>query len=756
MMDQKTWLWRKRSSEKSIVAIGEEVKSIPNQKEIDLGNTVEALNEELASVLDECSAKQELVEKYKKTAENAIADKHKADEEIERQKHELHEIRQQRGAESERLFADLNSALKDCMEQLNQSRKEQDQKIEYAVSEKSKEFEKSRNKLEEKIGNLTAESAYFSKALVVKEKIIGDLNRIKNQTEGELEVLMKRLDSIEKENAFLRYEFRALEKEVEFGRCSLEASRKKHSENLKKIKKLEGECQRMRGLTQKKLPDSSSTPENTRKKMGLLVDQVRDLEKENKVLKECLAKKEEEAFYSRKSFEEKFSSVNSNEVASSRSWGASDMSLMDDFVEMEKLAIIAIDSPFVAPDSKNSNDWLRNVRDAILEQRNISKKSVEELLGEIRMDLNSTINVQPISGYITWKSPSSKSTEEWGLHCDLNKSIDEIIEILGRFNSSHTEEDEKIIHVFKCERSEVTIVMQEFTHACNNLLDGKIDIEKLANYSISFIRWIFEKCIVSHQGDFTVREEFEKHLGGAGPGTALELESVQSLMVEMEKKFSICRVEIEGLKNELNNVKLSNNEDREIENLIVMNEDLDTRLTVTKAKLDEVVQKLSSVEVDLDDKSRSCEELEEKRLELQLQLESITSNPRTEDNENREELLQTGLEITKASVIGNQRSSLRDHMQCEDSAEADDLLSPETKEIIDTIEMNAQSVYPANISVKNGKEYIGTKNEGINGNAGALVIVPSKKKGGIGFWRKVLLRRKKANCKNGTSIYFSK
>ncbi|KAL7156836.1 hypothetical protein ABFS83_02G036000 [Erythranthe nasuta] len=642
------------------------------------------------------------------------------------------------------------------MEQLNQSRKEQDQKIEYAVSEKSKEFEKSRNKLEEKIGNLTAESAYFSKALVVKEKIIGDLNRIKNQTEGELEVLMKRLDSIEKENAFLRYEFRALEKEVEFGRCSLEASRKKHSENLKKIKKLEGECQRMRGLTQKKLPDSSSTPENTRKKMGLLVDQVRDLEKENKVLKECLAKKEEEAFYSRKSFEEKFSSVNSNEVASSRSWGASDMSLMDDFVEMEKLAIIAIDSPFVAPDSKNSNDWLRNVRDAILEQRNISKKSVEELLGEIRMDLNSTINVQPISGYITWKSPSSKSTEEWGLHCDLNKSIDEIIEILGRFNSSHTEEDEKIIHVFKCERSEVTIVMQEFTHACNNLLDGKIDIEKLANYSISFIRWIFEKCIVSHQGDFTVREEFEKHLGGAGPGTALELESVQSLMVEMEKKFSICRVEIEGLKNELNNVKLSNNEDREIENLIVMNEDLDTRLTVTKAKLDEVVQKLSSVEVDLDDKSRSCEELEEKRLELQLQLESITSNPRTEDNENREELLQTGLEITKASVIGNQRSSLRDHMQCEDSAEADDLLSPETKEIIDTIEMNAQSVYPANISVKNGKEYIGTKNEGINGNAGALVIVPSKKKGGIGFWRKVLLRRKKANCKNGTSIYFSK
>ncbi|KAL7118995.1 hypothetical protein ACP275_02G035900 [Erythranthe tilingii] len=643
------------------------------------------------------------------------------------------------------------------MEQLNQSRKEQDRKIEHAVSEKSREFEKSRNKLEEKIGNLTAESSYLSKALVVKEKIIGDLNRIKNQTEGELDVLMKRLDSIEKENAFLRYEFRALEKEVEFGRCSLEASRKKHSENLKKIKKLEGECQRMRGLTQKKLPDSSSTPENTRKKMGLLVGQVRDLEKENKVLKECLAKKEEEAFYSRKSFEEKFSSVNSNEVASSRSWGASDMSLMDDFVEMEKLAIIAIDSPFVASDSKKPNDWLRNVRDAILEQRNISKKSVEELLGEIRMDLNSALNIQPTSGYITWKSPSSKSTEEWGPHFDLNKSIDEIIEILGRFTSSHTEEDEKIIHVFECKRSEVTRVMQEFVHSCNSLLDGKIDIEKLTNYSISFIQWIIENCIISNQGDFTVREEFEKHLGGAGPGTALELESVQSLMLEMENKFSIFQVEIEGMKNELNTVKLPNNEDNEIENLIVMNEDLDTRLTVTKAKLNEVVQKLSSVEVELDDKSRSCEELEEKRLELQLQLESVTSNLRSNDNENREELLPTGMEITKASGVGNQRSSLRDHMQCEDSAEADNLLSPETKEIIDTIEMNAQSVCPASFSLTNRNEYIGTTiSEGINGNAGALVIVPSKKKGGIGFWKKVLLRRKKANCKNGTSIYFSK
>ncbi|KAH6760131.1 hypothetical protein C2S51_017080 [Perilla frutescens var. frutescens] len=52
--------------------------------------------------------------------------------------------------------------------------------------------------------------------------------------------------------------------------------------------------------------------------------------------------------------------------------------------------------------------------------------------------------------------------------------------------------------------------------------------------------------------------------------------------------------------------------------------------------------------------------------------------------------------------------------------------------------------------------YLGIKNETRNVKSGALVIVPSKKRGGFGFLRKLLLRRKKASIKNTTSIYLGK
>ncbi|KAL8541424.1 hypothetical protein ACS0TY_002624 [Phlomoides rotata] len=185
-MDQKTWLWRKKASEKTILATLEEV--IPKEKELDLENSLKILNEELASVVDECSAKDELVQNYKKTSEDAIADKAKAEEETQRLKVELE---QQKMASNERL-AHLNSVFKDCMNQLNSVRHDQDQMVRNAVMKTSTEFEKSHKKLEEKLSetnnrlaSVTAENSYLSKALLVKEKLMEDLNTIKNQTEAE-------------------------------------------------------------------------------------------------------------------------------------------------------------------------------------------------------------------------------------------------------------------------------------------------------------------------------------------------------------------------------------------------------------------------------------------------------------------------------------------------------------------------------------------------------------------------------------------
>ncbi|KAL0365377.1 UNVERIFIED_CONTAM: Filament-like plant protein 7 [Sesamum angustifolium] len=949
MMDQKTWLWRKRSSEKTIVANGEEVEPVPVQREVDLENSLKTLNEKLSSVLDECSAKDKLVQDYEKMVEDAVADKNKAEEEVRRLKEELDEVQQQRAAANDRL-GHLNSALKDCMEQLNLVRDGQEQRIHDAVMNTSQEFEKAHKRLEEKLlemskrlADVTSENAYLSKALLVKEKLIDDLNHIKSQTEAEFQALMTRLDSIEKENAFLRYEFRALEKELDlrneevlYGRRAAEAS-KQHSENIKKIKKLEAECQRLRALTRKRLPgpailaniksdievqgrslienrrkaisivkDSNTiySFDKTSKKLSFLVDQLQDLEKENNILKEYLAKKEEEIFYHQNAknspFQEKFELtrpnpapdelsfpsgydiVEANEITTSSSLataivpeqghdkftdpqikpvhkmiGASEMSLLDDFVEMEKLAIVAVESPL--EDQTNSmtkelipvghaefsdmnhelkakekpKDWLQDVKNMVLKQHNISKRSLDELLGDIRMALNNIIHPEPskllpISGYITWKSPASsprsssiqESSNEFQ-QSDVNASVRKIMELVGRFdspcsedckmqddllvgeyNNSSYEQMSKVtdysIRVLRWKGSSLTTVLQEFIHSCNNLLEGKINFEKFTGDLTYALGWIINNC-VSYQDDFTVRDAFRKHLGGDGPGTALELESVQNLMLEMENMYSIFQEEIKQLKNDLNLIKTSvdvnlqaerQNEEPlmqkleqsletiasleneleilkeserttedQIENLKVINEDLDTQLTVTRAKLNEVLQKLSSLEVELENKRHCCEELEGTCLELQLQLESITSNQHSQENENQEGLLRTGMEITRASVklaecektilkLGNQlkalgsarqlsvvdkvlsitdtknkkskpRSSLLDQMISEDNSEVKHVQSPQTK-VESKLESNASQAATPEAS-------LGKKNETKSAKAGTLVIVPIKK-----------------------------
>ncbi|XP_047981109.1 filament-like plant protein 7 [Salvia hispanica] len=920
-MDQKTWLWRRKSSEKTILASSDEAQSVSSDKEVDLQNSLKLLNEKLDSAAEECSAKDELVLSFKREAELAAADREKAEEEIGRLKQELGEAQQQRSAANERL-GDLNSTLKNCMEQLNLARQDQEQRMHDAVMQTSEEFEKSHKKLEEKLSetrkrlaSLTSENSYLSRALIVKEKLVEDLNSVKIQTQAELEALMARLDSVEKENAFLRYEFRSVEKELElkneevgYSRRSAEASHKQHLENVKKIKKLEMECQRLRGLTRKRL---SSPPmlardieaqgrnqmttrrkatcggspmqdrgevyglDNTTKQLGFLIDQVQDLQKENTIFKEFLAKKDEEISQLRKLKDsesrekserklltntaepDEISSKALALVAECQMIGASEMSLMDDFVEMEKLAIVAVDGSFdasdvdsnalalvvrdnysetgqelKAKDKKPDDDWLQNVTNMILEQHNASKRSIDELLEDIRLSSHSIRHPEesqplPITGYITWKSPPSSPSPTALIQepCtelippEMNRSITKLIELVGNMKPSQVDDDYEI-HTSRWKRSDLTAVLQEFIDSSNKLLNGKISFEKFTVDLVYILEWIINSC-VSFQDDPTVTDEFRKHLGGDGPGTALQLESVQNLMLEMKKIHSACKVEIKGLKNELSLIKSSvdvsspvpgrqgndqsqrgiaslQNEmetlkeskrvtEDQLENLKVANEDLETQLTFTTAKLHELLQKLTSVEVELDDKSHCCQELEGTCLELQLQLESIANNPYSEEGRQ----LQTGMEITAAASaklaeceetivkLGKQlkaldmsdgtkqklkqRSSLRDQMMREHNGEASNEESPKTKQIISTTVENVVSSCNYNaITFPDGQiatptTYLGNKNEGRNVKSGAIVIAPSKRRGGggISFLRKLLVRRKKGSTKN-TSIYYGK
>lgn len=1059
-MDQKTWLWRKRSSEKTIIANGKadcDVKGkeevLPNEKEIALEESVKILNEKLAFLTTECNAKEELLQNHAKMAEEAMAAHKKVEAEVLHLRNELDEALKQKLAANDRL-GNLNAALKDCMQQLNVVREEQEQRVNDAIMRTSKEFEKAHKKLEEKfseankkLANFTAENSHLSEAIQVKESLIEDLRIRRSQVEAEFDALMARLDSVEKENAFLRYEFRVLEKdldsrneEIEFTRRFADASQKHYLESMNKVKKLETECQRLRVMVRKRLPAPAllanlkaevelqgrrqietrrrktnplsgglvvreSTRENldiSSKRISFLVERLQNVEQENKILRDLLAKKgsdlshpvtacthivpisaqgeaqQAEPHKGEQSLQlavpntlsSKVSSVSDinfheeHETSSSRSWtsalisefenfkdadhknmpeqktfGISDMNLMDDFVEMEKQAIVAIDVPHdnyhafsdmhhVQPgyskreicqnhvdstglelvpvgeeiserhqelqtsDSSSTKpcDWLQAVLNVILEQFHVSERSIDELLEDVRIAvLRETYEVRssahsrqnellPISGYITWKSQtaspvfgSSKGAPDvcscleetsHGVIQPLSISIGKIVELVRRLTSGHSHDcteqanwlemdsgaspsnqlttaEDFAIHVFGWKTCELAAVLQQFGATCKYLVDGKVSFEKFAAELSSALEWIMNNCITNQPisgTDYDLRHQISHN----AVGTAIELGSVQNLLLEIERTSSILQVENKALKTELNLLKslqkdlklnlqsardksealtsdveqsqqsikgleteletLSESKrmmEEQFENQKLVNEELDTQLTVAKARLNDVSQKLSSLEVELEDKSHCCEELESTCLELQLQLESFTSKEILKDGINQEgKLLQTGWEIKAASAklaeceatilnLGNQlkaltppkeasyanktlsipsknnknlnqRLSLLDRMLSEESTKMNDLNPSQSKELISTAETQMQPpcrtksdrvLYPSGTQLA-AADLAPKREASKNSKTGALVVVPSKKRGrAIGFVRRLLLGRKRGSSK---------
>ncbi|XP_061363625.1 filament-like plant protein 7 [Gastrolobium bilobum] len=522
-MDQKTWLWRKKSSEKTIIATdntnltskeNEEVLALLADKE-ELEKDLKRINNKLASALSDCNAKDELVKKQTKIAQEAVAGWEKAEAEVLSMKQDLDEALQQRLVYEERVSY-LDGALKECMQQLRFVREEQGHRIHDAVMKASKEFEKEYMVLEEQLSETSKrltkaeiENSHLNKSIFTRENLIEDLKRQLTQAEADHSALMIRLDSTEKDNASLKYEIRVLEKEFEirneereFNRRTADASHKQHLESVKKIAKLESECQRLRVLVRKRLPgpaalvkmknevemlgrdslemrrnklnstslmvesSADSSPETTIRRINALTEQLCAMEEENKTLKESLNRKMNELQFSRVMLsrtaskllqlesqveesskgqvivEQPRSNLTSREfslasmsdvgsddkVSCAESWasaliseldhfrsgkqkeslscksvGASDINLMDDFVEMEKLAVVSVEK---APDISCVSFKAVNENNGFSETR--KNETTPEAVGK---------EIIPVSDHISNISPSNQKTSS----IDLSK-----------------------------------------------------------------------------------------------------------------------------------------------------------------------------------------------------------------------------------------------------------------------------------------------------------------------------------------------
>nr|KYP38397.1 Filament-like plant protein 3 [Cajanus cajan] len=273
-MDRRSWLWRRKSSEKSPgetessgsvsslserysddqvystqAALSPEVTSkaesneevsTPKKSKEEVAD-VKILTDKLAAALLNISAKEDLVKQHAKVAEEAVSGWEKAENEVSSLKQQLDASRQKNSILEDRV-GHLDGALKECMRQLRQAREVQEQKIVEAVVNSSHDWESKKSELEGKVAELEAQ-----------------LQTAKADAAASIRFdLHHRLEAVQKENLSLKHELQSRLEELEFriverdlSSQAAETASKQHLETVKKVAKLEAECRRLKSMTRK-------------------------------------------------------------------------------------------------------------------------------------------------------------------------------------------------------------------------------------------------------------------------------------------------------------------------------------------------------------------------------------------------------------------------------------------------------------------------------------------------------------------------
>ncbi|KAL0332207.1 UNVERIFIED_CONTAM: Filament-like plant protein 7 [Sesamum calycinum] len=788
-MDQKAWLWKKRSAEKTLAADKASNSFISNEDEEkaecrveellaekgQLQRDLRVLNEKLSSALSECNSKDNIAKKQVKIAQEAIAGWEKAEAEAISLKKDLDRVLQQK-ADSEERLSHLDAALKECMQQLRFVQKEQEKRVQGAVLKATEEFERTQIDLDEKfaeaskrVARLVAENAQLNKALSGKEKVIEELSKYRTQVETDVNALMSRVESTEKENASLKYEVRVLQKELEirneereFNRRTAEVAQKQHMESVKKIEKLQTECQRLRLLVQKRLPGPAalvkmknevemlgkgqvdmrrrrSNPslissmdfhvdlaadDAPSKRINFLNEQLHKVEEENRSLKHALNMKSSKHLSRtisarttpRLSREEgqdgellkdqtakesgkypfslqehslaTLSDMGSDDKAScAESWASAllselehfknekqlstpshrnmetaDMNLMDDFAEMEKLAEASADCPAGGP------------------------RHSPEVSGHVfQTTPNKSLDVEAFDiGNDSKISTTEKSDQKF--QSIVSISIQKILELLEGINiisqengvaESLTAKDVEVlpckisadpsgymVRVFQWKTDELSAVLKQFVQTCNDLLNGKADLQQFAQLVASNLEWLMNHCF-SLQDVSSMRDAIRSHLDWNESKSESEIDSgsanhsTESSQPHIEREDIISShvTDLEGeLPSEFANgesfrIQLKDSKDitdklpaemetmgqskgkngDEIEKQKMTKEDLETQLTETNLESGQSCQKISPADSDPGNNDTSCKRLEETCNGLTAQLNSMTSKEVQDD-----------------------------------------------------------------------------------------------------------------------------
>lgn len=357
-MDRRSWLWRRKSgggaaggeteSSGSVSSLSERfsddqthssqsseaTSKAPPLDEV-VNDSVKTLTEKLSAALLNVSAKEDLVKQHAKVAEEAVSGWEKAENELSTLKQQLKAASQKNSALENRV-SHLDGALKECVRQLRQAREEQEQRIQETVSKQNLEWESKKSELESKLVDLQ------KKLQTAKSEAAASADRD----------LRSKLEAAEKQNSALKLELLSRVKELELriverdlSTKAAETASKQHLESIKKLAKVEAECLRLKAVVRKASPNTenkSFTPSS------IYVGSFTDSQSDNG--ERLLGNETDNCKISD-------SEVNECEPNSSTSWASAlaidvkavgrnvmvpsvDINLMDDFLEMERLAAL--------------------------------------------------------------------------------------------------------------------------------------------------------------------------------------------------------------------------------------------------------------------------------------------------------------------------------------------------------------------------------------------------------------------------------
>ncbi|KAE8731240.1 Filament-like plant protein [Hibiscus syriacus] len=281
-----------------------DVSSKSSADSIDVKDDIKSLTEKLSAALVNVSAKEDLVKQHSQVAEEAIAGWEKAENEAVVLKQKLQDAVHQNSALEDRVSR-LDGALKECVKQLRQAREEQELKIVEAVAKTSRDWETTKFELESRLLELKnkAESVSFSPDLWHK------------------------IEALEKENSALKLELSSNLEEMEFRTIerdlsiqAAETATKQQLESVKKVAKLEAECRILKARGCESCSVNAEITASASTYVESLTDDQSDIWASALIAELDQFKNEK---------------VNRNVPGSSV-----EIDLMDDFLEMERLAAL--------------------------------------------------------------------------------------------------------------------------------------------------------------------------------------------------------------------------------------------------------------------------------------------------------------------------------------------------------------------------------------------------------------------------------